>query len=611
MNNETSIVRNGLKKHKTGLASAALASVIFMAPNPLQAEEVDAQGTEQKSYQTNHELDDTEVSQDTYSNNHVNDLNEYRTDNGKEPLTHQDDLDEFAKSKIDSLGEEMPTIDEIREFRENGGNIHEFNGRTVTEQYEDFHGDAPQGPLGENVAYFKNIPGTDAADGLSEVTMDTWENSPVHDRNMKEDGYGSVGSAYYMDGDGTYYTVQIFETGEREVTEVAPENIPENEVVEEALATPEPEVEPEVETNTGADEVAPAEPEVEEPVAPEPETNTEPEVEEPVEPDTDNPVEEEVPVTPEADSPVEPEAKESETEPEPTPEPETDSETEESPEDVSVEEEPVIENTESEDAAADTETEESPEDAVAEEEADEVEESTPPVDEEPSDNKDEPVVENATVVTDAPETESPDSEKDAEADGSPVKSEPVEEEAPKSDTAERSNDTVSKDTPVSSDNSVDVEQDTTPVIETIDSKTDESVFEVVETVKTPAETVESDSEMIAEAPDTPVTPIESDDATSAVEGVNGSDGTEIAPQDTPVSDEIESSDEITPVVEESVETNTSVDEPAVNTAENAEDEQMLPNTGVANQTMPVVLGSIMAFFGGIALWFSRKRKSEN
>src|SRR5699024_6540208 len=123
--------------------------------------------------------------------------------------------------------------------------------------------------------------------------------------------------------------------------------------------------------------------------------------------------------------------------------------------------------------------------------------------------------------------------------------------------------------------------------------------------------VESDTEMIAEAPDTPVTPIESDDATLAVEGNNGSDDTEIAPQDTPVSDEIETTNEIAPVSEESVETNTSVDEPAANTAENAEDEQTLPNTGVADQTMPVVLGTIMAFLGGIALWFTRKRKAGN
>src|SRR5699024_8507617 len=517
MSNETSIVRYGLKKHKVGLVSAALATTFLMSPGIIQAAEVDeGSAVETVNYDDSHTLDDSAQSQNVYSENHTNDLNDYRAENGKAPLVEQDDLNAFAKWKIDALGEEMPTIDEIREFRENGGNIHEFNGRTVTEQYEDFHGDAPQGPLGENIAYFKNIPGTDTADGLSEVTMDTWENSPVHDRNMKEGGYGSVGSAYYMDGDGTYYTVQIFETGEREVVEVAPEDIPENEVVEEAPATPEPEVEPEVKTDSSAEEVVPAEPEVGEPVAPEPETDTEQEVEEPVESETDNPVEEEVPAEPEADSPVEPEAEKSETEPEPTPEPETDSETEESPEDTTVEEEsveveesekeeppedvaveketdeePVVENAESEDATADTETEPTPEpeteestkDIVAEEETDEVKEPTPSVDEE------------------AFETESPNSEKDAEADGSPVKSEPVEEEAPKSDTAEGLNDTVSKDTPVNSDNSVDVEQNATPAVELIKSETDESA-EVVKAVETPAETVESDTEMIAEAADT-------------------------------------------------------------------------------------------------------------
>src|SRR5699024_7372697 len=279
------------------------------------------------NYDDSHTLDDSAQLQSVYSENHTNDLNDYRAENGKAPLVEQDDLNTYAKWKIDALGEEMPTIDEIREFRENGGNIHEFNGRTVSQQYEDFYGHAPEGPLGENVAYFKNIPGTDTSDGLSDVTMDTWINSPAHDHNMKEDGYGSVGSAYYMDGDGTYYTVQIFETGEREVVEVAPEDIPENEVVEEAPATPEPEVEPEVETDSSAEEVVPAEPE--------------------------------------ADSPIEPEAEESETEPEPTPEPETDSETEESPEDATVEEE-------------------SPEDVAIEEETDE--ESAPSVDEETSDN---------------------------------------------------------------------------------------------------------------------------------------------------------------------------------------------------------------------------------
>src|SRR5699024_2413338 len=433
MSNETSIVRYGLKKHKVGLVSAALATTFLMSPGIIQAAEVDeGSAVETVNYDDSHTLDDSAQLQSVYSENHTNDLNDYRAENGKAPLVEQDDLNTFAKWKIDALGEEMPTIDEIREFRENGGNIHEFNGRTVSQQYEDFYGHAPEGPLGENVAYFKNIPGTDTSDGLSDVTMDTWINSPAHDRNMKEDGYGSVGSAYYMDGDGTYYTVQIFETGKREVVEVAPEEIPEDEeVIEEAPATPEPEVEQEVETDSSAEEVVPAEPEVGEPVAPEPETDTEQEVEEPVESETDNPVEEEVPAEPEADSPIEPEAEESETEPEPTPEPETDSETEESPEDVTVEEETVeesapsideeasdnnkeeavIENAESEDAAADTEAEpetepeESPEDAVAEEESNEVEESEPSVDEEASDVEEEPVVENDTVVADTPETE--------------------------------------------------------------------------------------------------------------------------------------------------------------------------------------------------------------
>lgn len=552
MRNDSSIVRYGLKKHKTGLVSVALATLFLLSPGIIQAEEVDEESAvETVNYDESHTLDDSDQSQSVYSKNHINDLNDYRAENGKAPLVEQDDLNDFAKWKIDAIGEEMPTIDDIKAFIENGGNTHEFNGRTVTQQYEDFYGHAPEGLLGENVAYFKNKPGTDTSDGLSDAAMDTWTNSPGHDSNMKEDIYGSVGSAYYMGDNGTYYTVQVFETGEREVVEVAPEDIPENEVVEEA---PEPEVEPEVETDTGAEEVVPAEPEVEEPVAPEPETDAEPEVEV-TEPETDpsnesneteievvEPVEEDVPVAPEPEnkpnvenetdvqaepevnSPVEPEAEESETEPEPTPEPET---------------------------------KESPEDVTVEEETNEVEESAPSVDEEASDdNEEEPVVENA-------ETE--DAAADTEAVGSTVKSE-----------------------------------------------TDESApAKAVKAVKTPAETVESDSEMVAETPDTPVTPVESDDATLAVEGDNGSDDSEIAPQDTPVSDKIESSDEIAPVVEESVETNTLVDETAVNADENSENEQMLPNTGVADQTMPVIFGSLLAFFGGTAFWLTRKRKAKN
>lgn len=386
MRNDSKTVRYGLKKYKTGLVSAALATVFIMSPGVIEASET-SDGT---YYNVSHTLDNSAQSQDTYAENHINDLNNYRAENGKAPLVEQDDLNAFAKWKIDALGEYLPTIDDIRAFRENGGNIHEFNGRTVTEQYIDYYGHAPKGYLGENVAYFKNIPGTNTNDGLSDVTMDTWINSPVHDRNMKEDGYGSVGSAYYMDGKGTYYTIQIFETGHREVTEIAPEDIPEDEDI-----ITEPPVTPETETDTPDENVT-----TPEDVKPELEVEKEPE-------------------TPEAVEPEEDVSKDDTTKPEAEVETEVDSDIESDDNTEEIEEES-------------NEIETNPSDDVDSNESEEIEVVTPEDDEVFNDSEEETVVEeteDTETSTDEevsePVTESNDTDVDSTPENTEVEETPV------------------------------------------------------------------------------------------------------------------------------------------------------------------------------------------
>lgn len=176
---------------------------------------------------------DNQQAQKAYSDTHTEDLNEYREANGKSALTQQSDLNAFAKHKIDNFAKDLPNLDSIREFRDNGGNPHQYNGRTVTQQYEDFHGYPPENPLGENLAYTTGYIQDKEAGELSNLSMEMWENSPGHNANMLNDGYGSVGNAYWTDENGTYYAVQIFESGERQVVEVAPPAPEDNVVVEE------------------------------------------------------------------------------------------------------------------------------------------------------------------------------------------------------------------------------------------------------------------------------------------------------------------------------------------------------------------------------------------
>lgn len=331
-------------KSKTVLATMALTGAILLSPaisdtytasaDSIDSTEISTQATD--ITQTDITNSDDATAQSHYSQTNAESVNQYRAENGKSELTQQSDLDAFAKWKIDAFAGEFPTLGDINEFNNAGGNVHEFNGKTVDQQYEDFHGKPADGWLGENLAYSTGYVPEGTVGALDEQTMKQWKESAPHDANMLNDNYGSIGTAYWSNGDGTYYTVQVFESGERVVEEVEPpapggdtgvddedsqigdiddnnDNIgtldPDEDVVApgedddesyeipdepvepeptpepEATADPvEPEVEPEVEVpaddNTTDDVETPAEPEP----TPEPELESEPEAETPAEP---------------------------------------------------------------------------------------------------------------------------------------------------------------------------------------------------------------------------------------------------------------------------------------------------------------------------------------
>lgn len=217
-------------KSKTALATMALTGALLLTPalSDTYTASADSIDTEEISTQSADTLNtditnsDDATAQSHYNQTNAESVNEYRAENGKSELTQQSDLDEFAKWKIDTFAGEFPTLGDINEFNNAGGNVHEFNGKSVDQQYEDYHGKPAESWLGENLAYSTGYVPEGTVGALDEQTMKQWKNSAPHDANMLNDNYGSIGTAYWSNGDGTYYTVQVFESGERVVQEVQP-----------------------------------------------------------------------------------------------------------------------------------------------------------------------------------------------------------------------------------------------------------------------------------------------------------------------------------------------------------------------------------------------------
>lgn len=623
-------------KSKTVLATMALTGAILLSPaisdtytasaDSIDSTEISTQATD--ITQTDITNSDDATAQSHYNQTNAESVNEYRAENGKSELTQQSDLDAFAKWKIDAFAEQFPTLGDINEFNSAGGNVHEFNGKTVDEQYKDFHGQEAPSWLGENLAYSTGYVPEGTVGALDEQTMKQWKESAPHDANMLNDNYGSIGTAYWSNGDGTYYTVQVFESGERVVEEVEPptpggdtgfddedsqigdiddnnDNIgtldPDEEVTvpgeddDESYEIPDEPVEPEVE------------PEVEVPAEPEPEVeapdddnttgdNTD-NVETPAEPEpTPEP---EVPAEPEPETPAEPEVEvpaddnttddvETPAEPKPTPEPELESEPEaETPAEPAVGDEAEAtpeateDNEESETPVAEDESDNTDKPEVNESEDIEAGENNP----EPSESKD---VDETTNIEDSPTgAEADDNNADDDIDGSAeagTTPAPENNDIEKSDASEEAESDTNDSAPLAADEDTKEELVLTPeivveednAITTDDQPSERTIPEVAKAVVTDVAVTEDENAGASSQFAKDAAVVISEDAHNVSDAV-------IDPADVEVVD-------AEPIAESGPQT--------------------LPDTGIADAGKTTLFGSIAALMGIGAFSMSRRKRSE-
>ncbi|MBO7380192.1 MAG: CAP domain-containing protein [Neisseriaceae bacterium] len=112
----------------------------------------------------------------------LNELNQYRTQQGLKPLQRNESLDAYAATRAKELSQQFSHT------RPNGKNALSYV-RNFVETAE-------------------NIAQNNAADG--KAIIEQWKNSPEHAKNMANPVFRAVGLGVYADASGKIYWVQVF-----------------------------------------------------------------------------------------------------------------------------------------------------------------------------------------------------------------------------------------------------------------------------------------------------------------------------------------------------------------------------------------------------------------